>query len=100
MRIVGRNVLEELCRKHPDTRRWVENWLADAGSAEWASPGELKRSYANASFLAGNVVIFNVKGNAYRMETIVSYGFGVIAVTWAGTHASYDARNWKRRRRR
>jgi mRNA interferase HigB len=100
MRIIGRHILGEFCRRHPDTRRWVENGLADVGSAVWASPADLKSSYAAASVLAGNVVIFNVKGNSYRLETAVAYGIGVVAVSWAGTHAGYDARNRRRRRRR
>jgi mRNA interferase HigB len=100
MRIIGRRILEEFCRRHPDTRRWIENWLADVGSAVWCSPTELKSSYATASFLAGNVVIFNVKGKAYRLETTVAYGVGVVSVSWAGTHAGYDARNRRRSRRR
>lgn len=100
MRIVGRHILEQFCRKHPDVRRWAENWLADVESAVWTAPAELKSSYGTASFLAGNVVIFNVKGNSYRLETAVAYGIGVVAVTWAGSHAAYDARNRRRGRRR
>lgn len=67
---------------------------------EWTSPAELKRSYATASFLAGNVVIFNVKGNSYRLETAVAYRTGVVDVSWIGSHAGYDARNRRRGLRR
>lgn len=45
--------------------------------------------YASASFLAGNVVIFNVKGNRYRMETLIAYNTATIIVRWIGTHAQY-----------
>lgn len=100
MRIVGRHILEEFCQKHPDTRRWVENWLADVESAVWAAPVDLKGSYSTASFLAGNIVVFNVKGNAYRLEANVAYRIGVVAVIWAGTHGGYDARNRRRGRRK
>jgi mRNA interferase HigB len=100
MRIVGRHVLEEFCRKHPDTRRWVENWLADVESSVWTGPSELKGSYASASLLADNVVIFNVKGNSYRLEVSVAFGVGVVTVIWAGTHSTYERRNKRRARRR
>ena len=100
MRIVGRHILDEFCRRHPDTRLWVENWIADVGSAVWTSPAELKRSYATASFFAGNVVIFNVKGNSYRLETAVAYRTGVVDVSWIGSHAGHDVRNRRRGRRR
>lgn len=48
--------------------------------------------YATASFLAGNVVVFNVKGNRYRMVTLIAYHTGTIIVRWIGTHAEYDRR--------
>jgi mRNA interferase HigB len=100
MRIVGRHILEESCRRYPNTRRWVENWHADVSCVVWTSPAELKRTYAAASFLAGNVVIFNVNGNSFRMEVTVAYATGVVAVNWMGSHAGYDARNKRRGRRR
>ena len=99
MRITGRHVLDECWRLHPDTRSWIQNWLADAERSEWNTPADVRSSYASASFLAGGVVVFNVKGNAYRLETEVAYHFSIIAVIWMGTHAAYDVRNRKRRRR-
>jgi mRNA interferase HigB len=99
MRIAGRHVLDAFCRKHSDARSWIENWLADAEAASWYTPADVKSSYATASFLAGGIVIFNVKGNSYRLEVAIAYRTGVIDVNWAGTHAAYDARNRKRGRR-
>lgn len=99
MRIADRQVLDEFCRRHADARGWIENWLADVGTATWRTPADVRGSYATASFLAGGVVIFNVKGNSYRLETVIAYRVGVVIVSWAGTHASYDARNRKRRHR-
>ncbi|HEV7609819.1 MAG TPA: type II toxin-antitoxin system HigB family toxin [Steroidobacteraceae bacterium] len=74
--------------------------MAVAQSTIWCTPSDVKSSYATASFLAGGVVIFNVKGNSYRLETVIVYRIGVVVVAWAGTHAAYDARNRKRGRRR
>jgi mRNA interferase HigB len=99
MRIAGRHILDAFCRKHPDGSNWIENWLADAETAFWSTPSDVRSSYAAASFLAGGVVIFNVKGNSYRLETVIAYRMGVVSVTWVGTHAAYDARNRKRGRR-
>jgi len=92
MRVVGRDRLDIFCRRHADARPWLENWLADAESAEWHNPDDIKRRYASASFLAANVVIFNVKGNRYRFEVQVAYKTGVIVVRWLGTHAEYTQR--------
>ncbi len=96
MRILDRERLEKFCRKHADARNWIENWLADVESAAWATPQDIRQRYASASFLGGGVVIFNVKGNAYRLEATVAYRTGTLAVEWAGTHAEYDERNRKR----
>jgi len=99
MRVVGRQVLDVFCRNHAETRGWIENWLAEAEDADWKMPADIRRQYASASFLAGNVVIFNVKGNAFRLEASVAYRVGVVTIIWAGSHTAYDARNRKRRRR-
>lgn len=97
MKIVGRNKLEEFCGKHADARGWVENWLADAQEASWRTPQDIKASYSSASFLAGNAVIFNVKGNDYRLEVIVAFKTGAVVVQWIGTHTEYDQRNKRRK---
>ncbi|MBI2311598.1 MAG: type II toxin-antitoxin system HigB family toxin [Betaproteobacteria bacterium] len=92
MRIVGRKKLDEFAGAHADARPWIENWIADAEAARWRIPHDIKSHYASASFLAGNVVIFNVKGNHYRLEVQVTYNTGVVIVRWMGTHAEYTKR--------
>lgn len=96
MKIVGRSVLEGFCAKHIDARRWVDNWLSDTEEASWSKPQDIRQRYSSASFLAGNTVIFNVKGNEYRLEVTCAYQTRVIVVKWIGTHAEYDERNSKR----
>lgn len=96
MKILDRERLERFCQRHADARPWIENWLADVESAAWASPHDIRKRYAAASFLPGGLVIFNLKGNAYRLEVSVAYRMGVVAVNWAGTHAEYDERNKRR----
>ncbi len=96
MKVLGRERLELFCRKYSDARRWVEHWLADVEAGAWATPQEIRNRYASASFLAGGVVIFNVKGNAYRLEVAIAYRTGTVAVEWIGTHGEYDERNRKR----
>ena len=93
MRIVGRDVLDAFCAEHADGRRWVEAWLHETEAALWTTPQDIKNRYASASFLPGNTVIFNVKGNQYRLEVAVAYDVGVVSVAWAGTHSEYDERN-------
>lgn len=92
MRIVGRDKLDEFAGAHADARPWIENWIADTEAAQWRTTQDVKDRYASASFLSGNVVIFNVKGKHYRLETIVAYNTGTIVVRWVGTHAEYSKR--------
>ena len=92
MRIAGRDELDEFVGAHADARTWIENWIADAETARWLTPQDIKRNYASISFLAGNIVIFNVKGNRYRMEVRVAYNTGTVVVRWVGTHAEYTKR--------
>jgi mRNA interferase HigB len=96
MRIVGRERLDRFCSKHADARKWIASWLHEVEASTWATPQAIKDRYANASFLEGNTVIFNVKGNDYRMEVLVAYRSGIVSVKWIGTHAEYDERNAKR----
>ena len=96
MKIVGRDKLDAFCKEHADGRRPVEAWLAEAEAAAWATSQQIKDRYAAASFLAGNRVIFNIKGNDYRLETIVAYRTSVVVIEWIGTHAEYDARSRRR----
>lgn len=96
MVVAGRERLEFFCRKHPDARAWIERWLADVELAAWTRPRDIRNAYVSASFLADNVVIFNVKGNRYRLEVMVAHATRAVMVRWAGTHHEYDRRNRKR----
>ena len=93
MKVIGKKVLFSLSESHADCREWIKNWLDDVGSSDWRSPQDIKDRYATASFLADNIVIFNVRGNRYRLETQIAYRTGIVAVKWAGTHAEYSRRH-------
>jgi mRNA interferase HigB len=81
MRIAGRERLERFCEKHADARTWIERWLADVELALWTRPRDIRSQYASASLLGDNVVIFNVKGNAYRLEVMVAYRTGIVSIS-------------------
>lgn len=84
MRVVGRETLDRFCSRHADARKWISGWLSEVESSAWATPQEIKDRYATASVVGGNTVIFNVKGNDYRLEVLVAYRTGVVAVKWIG----------------
>ena len=97
MRIVGREALDRFCSKHADARKWIASWLQEVEASKWTTPQAIKDRYVTASFLEGSTVIFNVKGNDYRLEVVVAYRNGVVSVRWIGTHAEYNDRNAKRK---
>ena len=91
MKVVGRKELERFARKHADLRGQINAWLAEVEEAEWESTTDIKRRYASASFLSNNRVIFNLKGNSYRLDTKVSFKNQIVVVVRIGTHAEYTA---------
>lgn len=90
MKLVGRNRLKVFTNKHPDATPWVEHWLAEVRQAKWEKPQDIKARYRTASFLPDNIVIFNVKGNSYRMEVQIAYKAGAVTVKRLGTHSEYN----------
>jgi mRNA interferase HigB len=65
-------------------------WYALASRSQWRSPSDIKEAYRNASFTANNRVVFNIKGNDYRLVVLVRYDKGLLFVKFVGTHAQYD----------
>ncbi|MDP3276378.1 MAG: type II toxin-antitoxin system HigB family toxin [Deltaproteobacteria bacterium] len=68
----------------------ARRWLADVTAASWTGPADIKATYAAASFLAGNRVVFNIKANDYRLIVVVEYRARSVFVRWMGTHSEYD----------
>lgn len=93
MKVVGRLILNTFCERYADLRTQADAWLAEADEAAWKMPSDIKRRYQSASFLANNRVIFNLKGNAYRLDTKIAYQQQVVLIKRVGTHAEYS--KWK-----
>jgi len=90
MRIISRKTLKEFWDQHPDARQPLQAWYDDAKHAEWRSSADIKNIYRNASFLANNRVIFNIKGNDYRLIVSVQYAHSILYIRFVGTHREYD----------
>jgi mRNA interferase HigB len=89
VQVVGRPILERFAQMHAEVASVVDAWLAEAKAATWRTPADIKARYANASILANNRVVFNLKGNKYRLDTKIAYQTGVVVVKRIGTHAEY-----------
>ncbi len=90
MRIIAINQLRGFWNTHPQAEMPLRAWYAEASRADWKKPAEIKAAYRNASFLPGNRVIFNIKGNDYRLVVAVHYNRGMMFIRFVGTHAEYD----------
>ena len=90
MRIISRRTLQEFWEIHPDAEQPLKAWLAEAKKAQWQNPNDIKRTYRNASIASDNRVVFNIKGNDYRLIVHVRYDIGILFIRFIGTHRQYD----------
>jgi mRNA interferase HigB len=90
LRVIAKKILREYWVKHPDSEQQLKSWYQEAEDAEWKSPRDIKRDYPSASILAGNRVVFNIKGNHYRLIVKINYDYGMIWIRFIGTHSAYD----------
>lgn len=90
MRIISKRVLREFWETHSDAQQALQAWFADVKQADWQSPAEVKAIYRNASIVANNRVVFNIKGSKYRLVVAVNYEYRLVYIRFVGTHADYD----------
>ena len=90
MRIISRRILREFWEKHPDAGIPLQTWFHDLERATWNTPADIKTVYQNVSFVANNRVVFNIKGNHYRLVVVVVYRHAVVYIRFVGTHDEYD----------
>jgi mRNA interferase HigB len=94
MRLVGKKQLDDFGRRHADVRASLDAWILEAEEAEWRSSADIKARFPSASFLSDNRVIFNIRGNKYRLEVKISYEVKVVLIGWIGTHAEYSKKQF------
>jgi mRNA interferase HigB len=90
MRIIARSTLREYWQKHPDTEQPLKAWFDDTSRTNWKTPSDIKDNYANASIIANNRVIFNIKGNNHRLIVHIRYDISIVFIRFIGTHQEYD----------
>lgn len=96
MRILARNTLvrfvESLAghQDHRAVKAALEAWFHEVRQAEWKEPADVKAYYGNASIVGADRVVFNIKGNDYRLVTAIDYRRGIVFIKWLGSHTDYD----------
>lgn len=91
MKIIAVKALREFWEKFPDAEQPLKAWVDEARKARWTQPTDIKNNYRSASILKNRRVVFNIKGNTYRLVASVAYRFGAVYIKFIGTHEQYDA---------
>ena len=83
-------------KKHASAKPVLDAWREEARSTKWTSFHDIKERHRSADHIADKRVIFNIKGNDYRLVVQVRYRNGIVVIEWVGTHAEYDKQNFRR----
>jgi mRNA interferase HigB len=96
MRVIARRTLKRFIEslKGNENQRAVQSaldaWFHEVRSAKWKSPADVVKAYASASIVGPDRIVFNIKGNSYRLVVAVSYRLQIVFIKWIGSHAAYD----------
>ena len=95
MKVLGLDLLTDFSKKHANAKSQLDAWYAEAKDANWKTTHDIKQRYSSADFLSDNRVIFNIKGNDYRLVVKVRYQNGIVKIEWLGTHAEYSKKKFQ-----
>ncbi|WPN29300.1 type II toxin-antitoxin system HigB family toxin [Pseudomonas sp. P5_109] len=91
MRIIAINQLKQFWERYPSAEQPLLAWIDEVRNAAWKTPADIKLHFATASILKSRRVVFNIKGNDFRLIVAVAYRFGAVYIKFVGTHKQYDA---------
>jgi len=89
-RIFAKSTLREFWEKFPDSEQYLKTWYDTAMNSNWKSPSDVKQTYVNASILKESRIVFNIKGNSYRLVTKFNFEKQWIFIRFIGSHKEYD----------
>jgi len=96
MRVIARKTLTRFVaslrgsKDRKAVKAALDSWFHEVRQAEWRNPAEVLRDYANASIVGPDRVVFNIKGNDYRLVVAIHYRLQIVFIKWLGSHAAYD----------
>jgi mRNA interferase HigB len=96
MRIIARRTLRDFVdslaghKDQPAVKAALDAWFDEVRKATWANSTDVKRRYATASVITGERIVFNIKGNSYRLVVAVDFEKGIVWIKWIGPHKAYD----------
>ena len=77
-------------RDHPALKGALDHWYKEVEKAEWSSTVDVRRHFATASIITADRIVFNIKGNSYRLVVSIDFEKTIVFIKWIGTHADYD----------
>ena len=93
MNVIARSKLVLYWEKHPDTETPLRLWYTTVKKAKWKNLNDLKKDYPKADYVGGNRVVFDIKGNRYRIIVLLFFQGQKVYIRFIGTHAEYDKIN-------
>ena len=90
MRIIAKKTLRVFWELHPETEQPLLAWFREVEQEDWDTPAKIKAKYRTASILGDSRVVFNIKGNDFRLVVKINYPHRVVYIRFVGTHAEYD----------
>lgn len=92
MRIIKEKTLTDYCSssKYKQAEEPLKAWIYEVRYSTWNNASELKLKYRNASIISSKRVVFNIKGNEYRLIVDIEYKLKIVFIVWLGTHEEYD----------
>jgi mRNA interferase HigB len=90
VRVIAKRTLKEFWEKHRDCEQQLKSWYQEVSKAQWSNPYETLQDYPNARIIESSRMIFNIKGNHYRLIIKINFKFGMIWIRFIGTHSEYD----------
>jgi mRNA interferase HigB len=90
LRVIVKKILRDFWEIHPDCQQQLKAWFQETSNSQWKHPNDIKKEYPSARILQDNRVVFNIKGNNYRLIVKVNYIYQMVWVRFIGTHAEYD----------
>jgi len=89
-RIFSKSTLREFWETYTDSEQYLKTWYDTAMNSDWKTPNDVKQTYANASILKNCRIVFNIKGNSYRLVVKFNFEKQWIFIRFIGTHVEYD----------
>lgn len=90
MRVVAVKTLREFWARYRDAEEPLKAWYAEVTVSQWRTPQDVRSRFRSADVLGGNRIVFNIKGNQYRLVVKIHYNTGVVYIRFIGTHTEYD----------